>query len=488
MITIAVLSQKGGVGKTITSANLAATLADLGLGVLMIDFDPQADLSASWGLDDDDPRPRIEDSLALPDSDVRDALVEVPLGHDNGGIALLPTAYERLRRQTARLLGGDGRQLANVLAPLDEQFDVVLIDTPAGDTVFGRQAMVAADAAIVPMLPGYHELRALTRALDVIEERAQQERTRLELLGVLVLNADRRWRSTKEYGRHLAAMAAEQQIALFDTVIPRHQPVAEHARYGLPTVWLRPKSSVGIAYRALAVEVVERLAGRHELRAPAATAAPARAGSPSDPRLRGKLRAAGEAHWVENVWGVGYRLAPVGPRERERERGVKRRQPLRRDAAAAAGRPARAAHAAAPPHPARPRRRDAAATERARAGRGADRPAAGRRQPRRSARRSSAAPASSARRPTGSRPRTSRRARMGGCDHPDCVVPMCWTHHRAYDTGRLDLLRHLEPRWRTEIAHAVAHLGLISAYRRLTGGRLPAGDAHEAIQLRRRDA
>jgi chromosome partitioning protein len=228
---------------------------------------------------------RIENSLALPDSDVRDAIVEVPLGHDNGGIALLPTAYERPRRQTARLLGGDGRQLANVLAPLDEQFDVVLIDTPAGDTVFGRQAMVAADAAIVPMLPGYHELRALTRALDVIEERAHQERTRLELLGVLVLNADRRWRSTKEYGRHLAAMAAGQQIALFDTVIPRHQPVAEHARYGLPTVWLRPKSSVGIAYRALAVEVVERLARRHELRAPAVAAALARAGSPSDPRL-----------------------------------------------------------------------------------------------------------------------------------------------------------------------------------------------------------
>ena len=66
---------------------------------------------------------------------------------------------------------------------------------------------------------------------------------------------------------------------------------------------------------------------------------------------------------------------------------------------------------------------------------------------------------------------------MGGCDHPDCVVPMCWLHHRAYDTGRLDLLPHLEPRWRAEIAHAVAHLGLISAYRRLTGGRLPA--AHD---------
>ena len=56
---------------------------------------------------------------------------------------------------------------------------------------------------------------------------------------------------------------------------------------------------------------------------------------------------------------------------------------------------------------------------------------------------------------------------LGGCDHPDCVVPLCWLHHRAYDTGRLELLPHLEPRWRAEVAHAVLHLGLIGTYRRL---------------------
>jgi hypothetical protein len=57
---------------------------------------------------------------------------------------------------------------------------------------------------------------------------------------------------------------------------------------------------------------------------------------------------------------------------------------------------------------------------------------------------------------------------LGGCDEPDCVVPLCWMHHRAYDTGRLDLLAHLEPAWRTEIAHAVSHLSLIGALRRLS--------------------
>lgn len=60
---------------------------------------------------------------------------------------------------------------------------------------------------------------------------------------------------------------------------------------------------------------------------------------------------------------------------------------------------------------------------------------------------------------------------MGGCDEPDCVVPLCWMHHRAYDTGRLELLPYLEPVWRTEVAHAVLHLGLIGATRRLAPGR-----------------
>lgn len=59
---------------------------------------------------------------------------------------------------------------------------------------------------------------------------------------------------------------------------------------------------------------------------------------------------------------------------------------------------------------------------------------------------------------------------MGGCDEADCVVPLCWLHHRAYDTGRLELLPYLEPVWRTEVAHAVLHLGLIGTVRRLAPG------------------
>src|SRR3954452_16343302 len=103
------------------------------------------------------------------------------------------------------------------------------------------------------MLPGCHELRAVTRVLDVLDERASQEATPVHLLGVLVVNADPRWRTTREYAEHLAAMALADEIALFDVMVPRHQPVTAHAtRYGLPTTLLRPRSTVALAYRALA--------------------------------------------------------------------------------------------------------------------------------------------------------------------------------------------------------------------------------------------
>src|SRR4051794_39158208 len=93
MVTIAVLSHKGGVGKTVTVTNLGVCLAERGQRVLMVDFDPQADLSASWGLEDDEPHPRVEQYLGVANGDVGAALFEIPLGND-GRLALLPTAYE----------------------------------------------------------------------------------------------------------------------------------------------------------------------------------------------------------------------------------------------------------------------------------------------------------------------------------------------------------------------------------------------------------
>jgi chromosome partitioning protein len=143
VIVTAVLSQKGGVGKTITVANLAAALAQAGQRVLMVDLDPQADLTAGWGLGDDDERPRIEDVLAG-----RSGLDEALLTFgDVARLALVP-ASRQLRTLTDPLLRGDLADLHRLLTGLTGRFDLVMVDTPAGETVFGAQAIRAALARL----------------------------------------------------------------------------------------------------------------------------------------------------------------------------------------------------------------------------------------------------------------------------------------------------------------------------------------------------
>ena len=158
-------------------------------------------------------------------------------------------------------------------------------------------------------------------------------------------------------------------------------------------------------------------------------------------RLREKLARSGDRAWVINVWGVGYAL-----RHSLGEVGV-RRTPLRRG----------------PLRPGRGRRARRTPLARGRAVRARARPpsatpsAAGR-----------AWCAAAARRST---PRTSCRAASAAASTRLCVVALCRAHHRAYDRGGLDLVPHLEPRHRAQAAHAVAHLGLVGALRRLSGGR-----------------
>lgn len=256
-VTIAVVNAKGGVGKTLTVANLGPALAARGLRVLLLDFDPQADLSASWGIEDDYLGVRVEQLLADPALDPRDAYVElsVPDGA-SGRLGLLPASLE-LRGRTAQLLE-DGA-LLGMLDAYRDVVDVILVDTPAGESVFSAQALVAADEVLVPLLPGYHEVRALQRVLDEIDRQADIGGTTVGLLGVLFVNAEGRWRTMKAYLPHLDE---DEDLGVFETIVERHQPVTDHARWGKPTLLLKRRNRVSRAYEELAGEVIARLAAR----------------------------------------------------------------------------------------------------------------------------------------------------------------------------------------------------------------------------------
>lgn len=232
MVTVAVLSSKGGVGKTISVANLAAALALRGQRVLQVDFDPQSDLSASWGVDEHTDTPRIEQVLGT-DQDPHDAAIDLTSAPGPAKHLRLLAASDALLAHTARLMS-DEPQLAKLVASFVPDTDIVLIDTPAGETVFGTQAVLAADAVLVTLTPGYHELRALHRVLDRIDAHSAARAEPPRLLGVLFVNADKRWRRTKEYAVHLA----HEGIHRLDAIIPPREAITAHARLGRPTVLL----------------------------------------------------------------------------------------------------------------------------------------------------------------------------------------------------------------------------------------------------------
>lgn len=278
MTVIGVFGTKGGTAKTTTVANGAVALALAGEGydVLQVDFDPQGDLSATWGVEEDNEWiVRVEDLLERGEGGTGAAIVHLldeplpvglPEGADEriGRVGLL-AASPRLRVCLGGLLR-DPDALSRLVAQVEEDWDLILIDTPAGDTPFARQAIRTADFGVVPMQPGYNELRAVQRLVDdELPSQAASDGTELEVLGVLLVNADQRLKTTKDYRAALGDEAAELP-PLFDALIPRHAPVADHARYGRPTLLVEPAANrrsqhaaVIEGYLAWAEETIERL-------------------------------------------------------------------------------------------------------------------------------------------------------------------------------------------------------------------------------------
>lgn len=246
---ITVANQKGGVGKTTTSINLAASLSTIRKNVLLIDFDPQGNATMGSGIAKHELSASINDVL-LHDIPIEDAVIKTEFGY-----SLLP-ANASLTSAEAQLVKLDGREyyLRNALAPIRDKFDFIFIDCPPTLNMLTINAMVCANSVLIPMQCEYYSLEGLAGLINTIDQLRITVNPELKIEGLLRTMYDGRNRLTLEVSEQLVEHFPDK---VYKTVIPRNVRLAEAPSHGLPALAYDANSQGAIAYLALAGEVVK---------------------------------------------------------------------------------------------------------------------------------------------------------------------------------------------------------------------------------------
>ena len=247
---IAVVNQKGGVGKTTTAVNLTACLKELGLKVLLCDFDPQANASSGLGLDKRKIKKTVYD-VVINGVDVQEAIVSTKFGDVLPASADLAGAGVELMTTNPPT-----HQLKLALDRIKDRYDVIFVDCPPSLEMLTLNALAAADGILVPVQCEYYALEGLSDLMSTLRMVKRKVNTGLEIFGVVLTMFDGRTNFStqvaQEVRRHFPGK-------VFATVVPRNVRLAEAPSHGLPVTSYDRLSRGAQAYKALAEEINKKL-------------------------------------------------------------------------------------------------------------------------------------------------------------------------------------------------------------------------------------
>ncbi|MFK5985159.1 MAG: ParA family protein [Pseudomonadota bacterium] len=252
---IAVANQKGGVGKTTTSINLAASLAATKRRVLLFDLDPQGNATTGSGIDESSLEVNSYDVL-IDDIAIADVKQPVLNELDGSSYDIVPTNGDLTAAEVELMAKLDReRQLLYKLNEIKHEYDYILIDCPPSLSMLTINAMVAADSVLIPMQCEYYALEGLTSLRNTIASIKKTLNPDLEIDGLLRTMYDPRNRLATEVSRQLIKFFGDK---VFRTVIPRNVRLAEAPSHGLPIISYDKNSKGARSYLALAGEILRR--------------------------------------------------------------------------------------------------------------------------------------------------------------------------------------------------------------------------------------